>query len=88
MRRTTNLTHESRFFFLLLRLLAAFGVLLYGGVGVVSMMLGGPFLDYNVLSHDPTHGQHLGILLVEAGVGITVAAVMMLLFFSFTGRKA
>ncbi|GAA0569042.1 Na(+)/H(+) antiporter subunit B [Caenispirillum bisanense] len=72
----------------LLRLLSAFGVLLFGGVGVVSMMLGGPFLDYSVLSHDPEHGQHLGILLVEAGVGITVAAVMMLLFFSFTGRKA
>ncbi|MBL4666990.1 MAG: DUF4040 domain-containing protein, partial [Sneathiella sp.] len=35
----------------------AFGVLLYGGVGVVSMLLGGNFLDYNLLSSDPVAGQ-------------------------------
>ena len=69
-----------------LELLTAFGVLLYGGVGVVCMLLGGNFLDYNVLRHDPVHGQHLGILLVELGVGITVASVMILLFFKFTWR--
>ncbi|MBL4907544.1 MAG: DUF4040 domain-containing protein, partial [Sneathiella sp.] len=48
----------------------AFGVVLYGGVGVVSMMNGGNFLDYNVLASNPVAGQHLGILLVELGVGI------------------
>jgi multicomponent Na+:H+ antiporter subunit B len=32
------------------------------------------------------HGQHLGILLVELGVGITVAAVMITIFFKFTWR--
>jgi multicomponent Na+:H+ antiporter subunit B len=31
-------------------------------------------------------GQHLGILLVELGVGITVTAAMIMLFFSFAGR--
>ncbi len=70
----------------ILELLAASGVLLYGGVGVVSMILGGNFLDYSVLRHDPVHGQHLGILLVELGVGITVASVMILIFFKFTWR--
>ena len=66
--------------------LTAFGVLLYAGVGIACMLLGGNFLDYNVLRHDPVHGQHLGILLVELGVGITVAAVMVTLFFKFTWR--
>jgi len=66
--------------------LTAFGVLLYAGVGIACMLLGGNFLDYNVLRHDPVHGQHLGILLVELGVGITVAAVMITLFFKFTWR--
>jgi len=70
----------------MLEYLAAGGVLLYAGVGLVCMFLGGNFLDYNVLRHDPVHGQHLGILLVELGVGITVATVMMTIFFKFTWR--
>ena len=66
----------------------ALGALLYGGVGVVSMILGGSFLDYGALDHhDPEHGQHLGILLVELGVGITVAFVMVAIFYSFAGRS-
>lgn len=68
------------------RLLAAVGVLIYGGVGVVSMLNGGNFLNYNLLSDDPIHGQHLGILLVELGVGITVTSVMIIIFFTFSGR--
>ncbi|MCG8491535.1 MAG: Na(+)/H(+) antiporter subunit B [Sneathiellales bacterium] len=66
--------------------LIAAGVLLYGGVGVVSMMNGGNFLDYNVLRSDPVAGQHLGILLVELGVGITVTAAMLAIFYGFAGR--
>lgn len=66
--------------------LTAVGVLIYGGVGVGCMLLGGNFLDYDVLRHDPVHGQHLGILLVELGVGTTVAAVMVTIFFKFTWR--
>jgi multicomponent Na+:H+ antiporter subunit B len=66
---------------------AALGVLLYGGVGVASLLRHGNFLDYGVLSaHDPVHGQHLGILLVELGVGIAVAAVMIIIFRQFAGR--
>ena len=66
----------------------ASGALLYGGVGLVSMFLGGEFLDYGVLDHhNPAHGQHLGILLVELGVGITVTFVMVAIFYSFAGRS-
>lgn len=63
------------------------GVLLFAGVGVVGLFLGGNYLDYGVLAHDPPHGQHLGIFLVELGVGITVAAVMMTVFFTFAAWK-
>lgn len=62
------------------------GWLLYIGTGVVSMLLGANFLDYDALAADPLDGQHYGILAVELGVGITVAAVMIVLFYAFAGR--
>lgn len=65
---------------------AALGVLLYAGTGLASMALGGNFLDYDVLAHDPHHGQHYGILLVELGVGFTVTCVMVVIFASFADR--
>jgi multicomponent Na+:H+ antiporter subunit B len=71
----------------LLEVLVPTGVLIYAGVGVATWVLGGNFLDYNMLdSHDPSHGQHLGILLVEAGVLVTVASTMLLIFYTFAGR--
>lgn len=71
----------------LIRTGVALGVLIYGGVGVAGLLLGGKYLDYSVLAHDPVHGQHYGILLVELGVGITVAATMVAIFFAFAGRR-
>jgi multicomponent Na+:H+ antiporter subunit B len=71
----------------LLRILMSLGVLLYLGTGIVSMLLGGNLLDYDYLAHDPLHGQHWGILLVELGVGITVTAVMISLFYSFASKR-
>jgi len=71
----------------LIQILAATGVLLYGSVGVVSLLNGKEFLDYSALSSDPVAGQHLGILLIELGVGVTVASVMAIIFFSFAGRS-
>jgi multicomponent Na+:H+ antiporter subunit B len=70
-----------------IEVLISLGVLLFAGTGVVSLLKGGNYLDYGVLEHDPVHGQHLGILIVELGVGITVAAVMIAIFFSFAGRR-
>jgi len=70
-----------------LRVGVSLGVLIYAGVGLLGLLLGGQYLDYNVLdSHDPAHGQHLGILLVELGVGITVSSVMVTIFYAFAGR--
>ena len=70
-----------------IRIIIAAGLILFVGVGYFGMFLGGEFLNYNVLAHDPVHGQHLGILLVEFGVGTTVAATMITIFFNFAGRK-
>ena len=64
----------------------AVGVLIFAGVGVLTLFLGGEYLDYGVLAGDFVAGQRLGILLVEIGVGITVAAVMTTIFFAFAGR--
>ena len=71
-----------------LEILVAAGVLLYGGVGLAAMARGGNFLEYSALAHDPLHGQHYGILLIELGVGLTVAAVMVGLFFLFASRRS
>jgi multicomponent Na+:H+ antiporter subunit B len=62
--------------------LIAIGVLLYGGTGVATLLLGGKFLDYDELG--PSNGQHYGILAVELGVGIAVAAAMVRLYFAFS----
>ena len=87
--------------------LIALGVLVYAGTGIACMVMGGNFLDYDVLAHGfleelPAvsefvqgkgphsflpHGQHLGIFLVELGVGITVTAVMTMIFYAFAGRE-
>jgi multicomponent Na+:H+ antiporter subunit B len=67
------------------KMLAA-GVLLYAGVGLAGLALGGNYLDYFVLHADPVHGQHRGIFWVEAGVALTVAGVMLKLFYMFAGR--
>ena len=70
----------------LLRVLMAVGVLMYAGVGFESLILGGNFLEYRVLADDPVGGQHLGIALIELGVGITVAAVCIAVYYGFAGR--
>ena len=62
------------------------GALLYGGVGVAGMLLGGEFLNYSVLADDPIAGQHLGIILIEAGVGMTVCGVLLSIFHAFAAR--
>jgi len=62
------------------------GVLIYAGVGVAALIFGGEYLNYSVLLRDSVAGQHLGILLVEFGVLVTVAGTMMAIFYAFAGR--
>lgn len=75
---------------------ASFGVLLYAGVGVVNLVNGGAFLDYDFLFPPPLEevlagggkpvGQHYGIIAIEAGVTATVACAVTSIFYAFAGR--
>ena len=56
-------------------------------VGVASMLLGRAFLDYSVFLGEPVQGQHLGVLIVEVAVGVTVFAVVLNIFFVLSGRR-
>ena len=58
----------------------------FAGVGFWSLLGGERYLDYDALAQEPLAGQHLGVFLVELGVGITVAAVMITVFVAFAGR--
>jgi multicomponent Na+:H+ antiporter subunit B len=70
-----------------LRIMASTGVLIYAGTGVTTLLMGGNFLDYDILSANPLQGQHIGIMVIEVGVGITVSSVMMMIFYAFTDRR-
>ena len=70
----------------ILRLLASLGVLIFAGTGVATLLFGGNYLEYGVLASTQVAGQHLGILVIELGVGITVMAVMLIMFFAFAER--
>ncbi|MEM1152928.1 MAG: DUF4040 domain-containing protein [Pseudomonadota bacterium] len=63
------------------------GALLFGGVGVVCMFMGGAFLDYSVLQSDPVWGQQLGIVIIEAGVGMAVCGALLSIFHAFAARE-
>ena len=62
------------------------GVAIFAGVGVVNLLLGDNYLDYSSLMRDPANGQHIGILLVEIGVFVTVSGTMVAIFYTFVGR--
>ncbi len=64
------------------------GVLIYGGTGVATWVLGGNFLDYTQFAPESTHaaGQHWGIFSVELGVLFTVASAMLAIFYAFASR--
>jgi multicomponent Na+:H+ antiporter subunit B len=69
--------------------LAAAGVLLYLGTGVAGMLFGGYFLDYGVLpvGESVARARYFGILFVETGVGIAVAATLVILFCRLADRE-
>ena len=69
-----------------LELISVAGVLLYIGVGFLCIALGGEFLNYSVLGDTEVAGQHIGILLVEFGVFLSVFSVLLLIFYCFASR--
>ena len=58
----------------------ALGVMIYGGAGVAGIVLGGEFLDYDLLAKDPQDGQHQGIL--------NVLHVSVIMFYISMGKVA
>ncbi|MBN2013554.1 MAG: sodium:proton antiporter [Candidatus Altiarchaeota archaeon] len=73
-------------------LLTAFmcvGLLIYSGIGVLDLLSGGRYLEYSSLPLPlPPHEiSALSILGVEIGIGITVMAVIILLFFCLAGER-
>lgn len=65
----------------------ALGLIVYVGTGFTCYFLGRNFLDYDALTPaHPMHGQHWGIIAVEAGVGITVAATILMIYYMFARR--
>lgn len=71
----------------LVTLMIPLGVLIYGGTGLISLLYGANYLDYSILAHDSKHGHHLGIILVEFGVLVTVAGTMTAIFYAFVTRE-
>jgi len=65
------------------RILASTGLTIYAATGLACIVFGGMFLQYNAvpLLSDPALVSKYLIDLVEIGIGITVLAVMISLFF-------
>ncbi|MGM0591368.1 MAG: MnhB domain-containing protein [Halobacteriota archaeon] len=60
---------------------ASAGVLTFGAVALTSLALGGAFLDVTGLPVAPVYG----VEAVELGIGVTVASVVVVLFFQLAG---
>ncbi|MGC0372104.1 MAG: hypothetical protein DGJ47_000809 [Rickettsiaceae bacterium] len=68
--------------------IAISGVALYTLTGILSLIQGGQYLDYSLLASSPILGQHLGIFLIEVGVGLTVSSVMCLIYIKLSEEYA
>jgi len=70
--------------------LGAIGMLIFGLSGIVPMIFGGAFLDYENLPLFWVHGAELralGILIVEIGIGLAVFGTLVLIFDSLVGER-
>ena len=71
------------------RFIAGLGFIIYVGVGVWALLMGGNFLDYDALFREEPGGhlgQHVGIIVIEIGVLFAVAGSMVTIFYAFAGR--
>lgn len=69
---------KRRFPPLVLATFTSIGVLLYATIGMLSLVLGGNFLDYGVIPIPDARS--VGMLGIEIGVGITVTASIVSIF--------
>jgi multicomponent Na+:H+ antiporter subunit B len=69
-------------------ILLSTGDFIYAFTGLFCIFAGGLFLEYGKLPfHSAKEGNHIGMIIIELGVAITVAAVMMTIFFEIAGKE-
>lgn len=66
---------------------ATAGVLIYALTGMWSIIFDDNFLNYYSLHKDKLLAQHIGIFIIEIGVGLCVASTMCLIYFLITKQK-
>jgi len=71
---------ENHFTIKSLTICGVLGVLIYASTGLISLIMGAEFLNYSVLLKNNIAGQHLGIFMIELGVGLTVSSIMCLIY--------
>ena len=67
--------------------IATAGVLIYALTGMWSILFDDNFLNYYSLHKDKLLAQHIGIFIIEIGVGLCVASIMCLIYFLMTKQK-
>ena len=70
-------------------ILGGIGILLFAGIGLLPLILGGEFLNYGELpipGMEASAKRHWGILGIEIGVTITVAATAVSIYYSLRER--
>ncbi len=63
--------------------MALLGIVIYFGTGLVSVLMGGYFLDYSELpipGLEPAMLRFYGLLIIEVGIGLAVMAILVMLF--------
>ncbi|MCK4835432.1 MAG: sodium:proton antiporter [Candidatus Aminicenantes bacterium] len=62
--------------------LGSIGVLIYFATGLIAMLMGGSYLNYEflALSEIPAHTRSIGVLLVEIGVGLAVMGILVAIY--------
>ncbi|WP_069130796.1 MnhB domain-containing protein [Rhodohalobacter halophilus] len=63
--------------------LAVIGVIIYFATGLVAMLMGGYFLDYELLPFtgmEPAMVRYWGILIIEVGIGLAVMAILVMIY--------
>ncbi len=70
--------------------LAVLGVLIFAGLGCISLLLGGAFLDYSLLpvpGVEPESLRFFGILGIELGVGLAVMTILVSIYDNLIGAE-
>ncbi len=60
--------------------IATIGVLIYATTGIISLLFNDNYLNYYSLTNNKLLSQHIGIFIIEIGVGLCVTATMCLIY--------